>query len=71
MQGRRCIQQRKFKNFMKTMEKQYLIVQKSKKSNFESEVQSRMNEGWELQGGVSVVSMVSGELQYSQALFKV
>ncbi|MBO0593925.1 DUF1737 domain-containing protein [Cellulophaga sp. E16_2] len=50
------------------MAKQYMIAGASSNSKLVEEVQSRINEGWVLQGGVSVA--LGGQPYFAQALVK-
>jgi len=64
------------------MSKQYMLISVSNKGihtkvedAFQRKVQYHINDGWELQGGVSVTSLFHGEqfgstLVYAQALAK-
>ncbi|WP_178983662.1 DUF1737 domain-containing protein [Winogradskyella helgolandensis] len=50
------------------MEMQYMIVKEKNKEALEKEVQSRLNEGWEPQGGVCFDGVGMGGREWCQAL---
>lgn len=49
---------------------QYLVLTGWKLTEFEQRIELYLNDGWKLQGGVSVTTSLANEITYAQALTK-